>query len=202
MKIAALALVLPLMAFGQVQGGHSANLTIENGATSVVEQSTPQGHSGPIGINGREVGQGVNSSTAMPVDPYPGLTAANNTYKKAVAQWQNAYQQHQLAVQNLAQFKEKYLDENGAPRREWEATSVKACLYALENRVDDAYYELSNAEKTRNEASSHANAEFRAASAQFARAEQERAEQARAEEAARAAAAKRGTPPSEKFDHH
>ncbi len=151
---------------------------------SVIESVRPEKTERPD-VGGRDFNGGRNGASGrydQHSNSYPALTEANNAYRRALLLWQNAYQQHQDALEQLAQFTEKYLDEEGNPRRGWEYSSVMAKLRSLDTNVDYTAYELTMAEKAKNSAHSRAVEEFHIASKQFAEAQRVRARETEAAE--------------------
>jgi len=191
--IAVFILCISASAYAQ-QGRRESNIT---GDPAVVETVRPD-RSRPDVDHGGGRGSGGNQQ-GRPIDPYPALTQANNAYNQAVAVYQRAYQNYQAALDKEARLRDRYVDSNNNVRPGLDYYTVVAVLRASHNEVEDAYLELSNAERDKNAAHANATREFVKASEQFARAQKE--ETAR-KEAERQAASKRENSYGSRHDHH
>jgi len=149
-------------------GDHSAHLdmpaeTVADHAPEAQPAARPDTR--PAVDHGDHTGAGGGSGG--PVDPYPGLTAANKAYDQAVATWQQAYDKYQQALQEQKAIRDKYVDENNTVREGLDYYTAVAVVHAADVKVDDAWLELDRAEKARNEAYSRAAAEFKNAMEQY-----------------------------------
>jgi hypothetical protein len=126
------------------------------------------------------VGAGTGGATGTTPDPYPALTAANNAYKEALAEWQRAEAHFASTRAHYMRMREKYCDETGEVRRGPDWGSATLVVKQAQKELTLAEDDLGKATKARNGAHGNAVRAFRAATEQFQRAEQARvAEQER-----------------------
>lgn len=159
-------------------GGHE--ITTPDGVTHEIFSTVDHGFSlndhysrpdmspnGPGGVDhaDRSVAGG---NSVNHVDPYPALTAANNAYNQSVAAWQRANNSYQQALAEQEAIRDKYVDAaTNTVRPGYDYYTAETVVRSADDKVQDAWLELDQATKARNEANSRAAGEFTRAMEQY-----------------------------------